>query len=376
MISTDRETGDRHFLKEAARIALRGRGFVEPNPVVGAVLVQAGRIVARGWHANYGGPHAEPAALRKAGDETRGGTLYVTLEPCSTTGKTPPCTDAIVTAGVRRVVVGALDPNPAHNGRGLRLLEEKGIEAVSLPDERCDELISRFRSTLSARRPWAILKWAMTLDGRIAARDGSSKWISGERSRRIVQRLRGHADAVMVGIGTVLRDDPRLNCRQKGMPRVPARVVIDPHLRTPAGARMFQLDGRGAAAAGPVWIVTAADPGRARAEVLERAGANLIHLQCDGDSHTLFLEKALDALWDRGVRRLLVEGGSVLFTSFAEAAAADQVVAFVAPRLVGGREAPSPLEGEGAPAMKDARGLVDVSVTRSGDDAMMVGFFR
>ena len=239
-MGTDREEQDRHYLGEAARLAPRGLGFVEPNPIVGAVIVAGGRIVARGWHANFGGPHAEPAALKKAKEAARGGTLYVTLEPCSTRGKTPPCTEAIVDAGIRRVVVGALDPNPAHEGRGLRRLEERGVEVVLLHDEGCEALICRFRRSLSVKKPWSVLKWAVTLDGRIAARDGSSKWISGDRSRRMVQRLRGHADAVMVGVGTVLRDDPRLNCRLRGAPRVPVRIVIDPGLRTPPTARRFR----------------------------------------------------------------------------------------------------------------------------------------
>ncbi len=375
-MGTDREEQDRHYLGEAARLAPRGLGFVEPNPIVGAVIVAGGRIVARGWHANFGGPHAEPAALKKAKEAARGGTLYVTLEPCSTRGKTPPCTEAIVDAGIRRVVVGALDPNPAHEGRGLRRLEERGVEVVLLHDEGCEALICRFRRSLSVKKPWSVLKWAVTLDGRIAARDGSSKWISGDRSRRMVQRLRGHADAVMVGVGTVLRDDPRLNCRLRGAPRVPVRIVIDPGLRTPPTARMFRLAGEGPAAAGDLWIVASAGADRSRAEVLKKAGALILPLPCDGREHGIFLEKTLESLWERGVRRLLVEGGSLLFTSFVESGAASQVVAFVAPRLVGGRDAPSPLEGEGAPAMSEAWQLEDVSVKRSGDDAMMMGFFK
>jgi len=221
-----------------------------------------------------------------------------------------------------------------------------------------------------------VLKWAMTLDGRSAARDGSSQWISGEKSRKAVHGLRGHADAVMVGSGTVLADDPSLNCRIKGAPLVPARVVVDPDLETPPGARLLEIARDGAHPAGPVWILTSATPDISRARALEEAGANVLSLFCNGQDRAAFLEEALDVLHARGVRRLLVEGGSTLFTAFVEARLADAVVAFVAPRIVGGEASLAPVAGAGAPSMEEALSLKDVSVTRSGDDAMVVGFFR
>jgi len=359
-----REAQDRQFIEKAARAALKGRGFVEPNPIVGAVVVA--RDGTRHWtghHADYGGPHAERAALARAGEGAEGGTLYVTLEPCSSTGKTPPCTRAVIEAGIRRVVAGALDPDPRHDGKGLRLLEEAGIEAVHLADEKCARLLDRFRASLDRRRPQVVLKWAMTLDGRIAARDGSSQWISGEKSRRTVHRLRGHADAVMVGSGTVLADDPGLNCRIKGASLVPARVVVDPDLETPPGARLLEIVRNGAHRAGPVWLFTSATPDSNRAKVLEKAGAEVLSLFCDGQDRAAFLSEALDALHARGVRRLLVEGGSTLFT------------AFVAPRIVGGVPSLAPVEGVGAHSMSEALSLFDVSVARSGEDAMVTGFF-
>lgn len=388
----ERMLRDVEFLKRAARAALKGRGFVEPNPVVGAIIVASGKgaedggegtevggeVLTQGWHADYGGAHAERRALAKAGDRARGATLYVTLEPCSTQGKTPPCTEAVIEAGVRRVVAGALDPDPRHQGRGLELMRRAGIDAEFVPVAECESLLERFRACLELQRPFVILKWALTLDGRIAASDGSSRWISGEKSRRTVHRLRGHCDAVMVGSGTVLADDPSLNCRLKGVSLVPARVVVDPDLETPAGAKMLRLERPGPAAAGPVWILCSSVSGAAaqKAEVLSAAGAELVPLDCAARERGLFLEKSLQALRARGVRRLLVEGGSQLFTAFIEADLADQVVAFVGPRIIGGEGALCPVEGTGAASMAAARDLRDVSVTRSGADAMMVGFFR
>jgi diaminohydroxyphosphoribosylaminopyrimidine deaminase/5-amino-6-(5-phosphoribosylamino)uracil reductase len=371
------ETQNRQYLAKAARAALKGRGFVEPNPIVGAVVVaRDGERAWTGHHADYGGPHAERAVLARAKEGARGGTLYVTLEPCSSTGKTPPCTEAVVAAGIERVVAGALDPDPRHDGRGLRLLEEAGVEAVLLPDEACERLLDRFRAALDRQRPQVVLKWAMTLDGRIAARDGSSQWISGEKSRRVVHRMRGHADAVMVGAGTVLADDPGLNCRIKGAPLVPARIVVDPDLETPPGARLLELPRGGAHPAGPVWLLTSATPDSNRARALEEAGAEVLSLHCDGQERAAFLAEALDVLHARGIRRLLVEGGSTLFTAFVEARLADQVTAFVGPRIVGGGASLSPVEGAGAPSMSEALALGDVSVTRTGEDAMVTGFLR
>ena len=219
---------DRSFLARAAELALKGRGWVEPNPMVGALVVKGDRVIGRGWHRAYGGPHAEIFALRSAGTDAKGAVLYVSLEPCSSHGKTPPCTEAVRAAGVRRVVVGALDPDPRHDGRGLRVLRRAGIRAEYVPEEGCGDLRDRFDRHLRMTRPYVILKWAMTLDGRIAAGDGSSKWISGTASRRTVHRMRGHVDGVLVGARTARLDAPRLNCRIKGAPLHPVRVVLDP----------------------------------------------------------------------------------------------------------------------------------------------------
>ena len=375
-MGTDTQAADRGFLDQAARAALKGRGFVEPNPMVGAVVVSPGGEVFKGWHADYGGPHAEKAALAKAHDAARGGTLYVTLEPCSTTGKTPPCVEAIIDARVARVVVGAHDPNGVHNGRGIGLLKDAGLTVDLLHDPGCEALLDRFKICLGRSRPWMVVKWAMTLDGRIAARDRSSQWISGEKSRRLVHRLRGHSDAVMVGAGTVRADDPSLNCRLKKAPLRAARIVVDPDLSTPPGARLFQLGPDGTFPAGPAAGVTVPGHDRRSLGALEEAGADILTVDCDSADHRLFLEKTLDRLFEKGIKRLLIEGGSGLITSAVDARLADEAVVFVAPVVVGGADSLSPVLGKGAPSMEHALRLSDVSVTRSGQDALLIGFFQ
>ncbi len=371
---------DRTFIGQAVAQALKGRGEVEPNPMVGAVVVKNGRVLAKSYHARYGAPHAEVRALRKAGREAAGATIYVTLEPCSTRGKTPPCTGAILAAGVRRVVVGYSDPDPRHQGKGLDVLAGSGMEVVLQDDTACKELLHGFDHHLAEKTPHVILKWAMTLDGRIAAKDGSSAWISSKRSRDAVHSLRGHVDAVLVGSGTVLADNPRLNCRKRKAPLVPVRVVLDTKLEIPEDSRLVsgakaRKDEEGFKT-GPVWILTAPghDPDRARA--LQNRGAEVIPLSASPLEEGLFLSEAMAVLRKRGIHRLLVEGGSRLFTGLIESCLADQVCAYISPKIVGGRTALSPVEGEGKPCMSEAIVLSDTKIRRSGDDAWLNGFFE
>jgi diaminohydroxyphosphoribosylaminopyrimidine deaminase/5-amino-6-(5-phosphoribosylamino)uracil reductase len=371
---------DRSFLLQAAQEALKGKGRVEPNPRVGALVVKEGAVIARGYHARYGGPHAEIQALRKAGGKAKGATLYITLEPCSSRGKTPPCTEAILRAGLSRVVVGAIDPNPAHEGAGLELLEKAGLQVLHIQDEVCEALLEDFRQYLEGRRPYVILKWATTLDGRIATRTGSSQWISGEKSREEVHRLRGHVDGIMVGSGTAVKDDPHLNCRLKRMPLTPVRIVLDPMLEVPEDA--FLLRSAGARSdedgykLGPVMVFTQADASEAKLKRLRDRGVEVTCLEASPNSRSAFLEEALVALRDRGIHRLLVEGGSFLYTAFIEARLVDQLEAYVAPKLVGGHDALSPVEGEGIASMDAAVRLADVKSRRSGEDIWIRGFFR
>lgn len=362
------------YLHEAVRLAMKGAGRVEPNPRVGALVVKGSEVIARGYHRRYGGPHAEAAALKKAGERAAGAELYITLEPCSTQGKTPPCTEAVMRSGVRRVVVGAVDPDPRHGGAGLDQLRQAGIDVTLIENEACRDLLNGFLRSLENDKPHVILKWAMTLDGRIAARDGSSQWISGERSRRAVHRLRGHVDGVMVGSRTVVLDDPSLNCRLKGVPLVPARVVLDPRLEVPLEAGLIRsaanLKDEEGFPLGPVILFTSSSCGEVKA-----AGVETVHLDAPPEDEPAFLSQALVKMRGMGIHRLLVEGGGHLFTRLVEARLADQVQAYIAAKIVGGSRALSPVEGEGLAPMKTAHQLIDTRITHYGRDVMMEGFF-
>ncbi|MHC4944144.1 MAG: bifunctional diaminohydroxyphosphoribosylaminopyrimidine deaminase/5-amino-6-(5-phosphoribosylamino)uracil reductase RibD [Planctomycetota bacterium] len=371
---------DKSFLLQAAEEARKGRGQVEPNPRVGAVVVKEGKVLAAGYHARYGGPHAEIQALRRAGRGAKGATLYITLEPCSSRGKTPPCTEAIQRAGLARVVVGAVDPNPDHGGAGLALLENAGLIVQHLREEACEALIQDFKEYLDGSRPYVILKWAMTLDGRIATRTGSSMWISGEQSRENVHRLRGHVDGILVGSGTAVKDDPHLNCRLKRMPLTPARIILDPMLEIPEDTFLL----RKAAARsdddgfklGPVMVFTQADASQEKVKRLRDLGVEVNRLEASPNARSAFLEEALVKIRAQGIHRLLVEGGSFLYSSFIEARLADQLEAYVAPKIVGGLDALSPVEGKGIASMDDAVRLIEVKSRRCGEDIWIRGFFR
>lgn len=370
---------DNRFLIVAVEEALKGRGFVEPNPMVGAVVAKNDRLISKGYHALYGGPHAEINALAKAGNQSRGATLYVTLEPCSSKGKTPPCTEAVLAAGIRKVVVGAIDPDPRHKSAGLALLKDAGVEVVHANDGRCDSLLQDFRGNLSRKTPYVILKWAMTLDGRIAARDGSSQWISGEASRRRVHRLRGHVDGIMVGSGTAIADDPSLNCRLPKAPLVPTRVVVDPALETPESIglidRALKREDDKGFALGPVVFFCSPQADPVVKGTFIQKGVEVITLPVSHEDQPGFLEEALICLKQKGISRLLVEGGSGLITHFIENRLADQIEVYVAPKIVGGEEALSPVGGAGQASMADAIPINNVITRRVGDDLWFRGFF-
>jgi diaminohydroxyphosphoribosylaminopyrimidine deaminase / 5-amino-6-(5-phosphoribosylamino)uracil reductase len=331
---------DARWMRHALALAERGWGRVSPNPLVGAVVVRAGEVVGEGWHAKYGGDHAEVMALRRAGAAARGATLYVTLEPCDHQGKTPPCTGAILEAGISRVVFGAADPTGEAGGGGSRL-RRAGVEVTGGVEERAAlDLDGPFFHAATSDRAWVSLKLALTLDGRMADASGRSFWITGPEARREVHRLRAGHDAVGVGIGTVLADDPRLTVRDAPAPRVPpARVVFDRRLRTPAESVLLR-----SVEEGPVWIVTARGPDAARRRTVEEGGA----LLAEGED----LKAGLVRLREEGIRSVLVEGGASLAGALLEAGLVDRLHLFYAPILLGpGGRAPfaglpdAPLEG-------------------------------
>lgn len=318
-------------MRAALSLARRGNGRTWPNPSVGCVIVKDGRVVGRATTAQGGRPHAEPQALAMAGAAARGATAYVTLEPCCFHGRTPPCTDALVAAGVARVVVGMRDPDPRVNGAGLARLRAAGIEVVEalLEDEAAD-VVAGFVSRVQRARPMVTLKLASTLDGRIATRTGESQWITGEPARRMAHALRGRHDAIMVGVGTVLADNPDLTCRIPGFKALPmVRVVADSHLRLPLTSRLVAT-----AAAAPTWVLCRASADSRRAAALESAGVAVLRV-ADAPAG-IDLAAGLHALAERGITRLLAEGGAQIAAALLRADLVDRLAWFHAPSAMGG----------------------------------------
>jgi diaminohydroxyphosphoribosylaminopyrimidine deaminase/5-amino-6-(5-phosphoribosylamino)uracil reductase len=356
---------DRQWMARALELAERGRGWVEPNPLVGAVVVRDGRVVGEGWHQRYGEAHAEVNALAAAGDAARGATIYVTLEPCSHHGKTPPCTDAVLRAGVRRVVAAMTDPFPQVAGRGAALLRSAGVEVeVGAGEAEARRLNAPYLKLLATGRPYVHAKWAMTLDGKIATRTGDSKWISGEAARHRVHALRGRMDAIVVGIGTVLADDPLLTARPPG-PRIPVRVVLDSLGRLPAASQLART-----ASETPVLVVTTG----AEAPELRAAGCEVLGVAAVGGRPDL--GALLDELGRRRMTNVLVEGGSEVLGNFLDAGAIDEVHVFIAPRLAGGAAARSPLGAVGVERIADASSLAEWRVELIERDVYLHGRVR
>lgn len=366
----DFSTEDKKWMSMALRLAARALGMTRPNPAVGAVVVRAGKAVGKGWHKAAGKPHAEIEALNRAGPSARGATLYVTLEPCCHHGRTPPCVDAIIRAGIARVVVPIRDPNPQVAGRGIRQLRQAGVRVdVGLLAHEATHLNQPFLTFHKLGRPFFVAKWALTLDGQFRAVSGDSRWITNEMSRRYVHRLRARYDAVMVGIGTVLADNPRLNvrlCRRRTVIQ-PYRIVVDGLLRTPLRAHCLDPEN-----AGPTIIaVTEAAP-KDRIELFRKRGATV--LVVPGFKGIVDLTALAGRLHDLGIQSVLVEGGQLLLSSFFEADLIDRVVAFFAPKIVGGDDARRVIKGWGVEMMRDALALHDVEIRRFGTDVCVEGY--
>jgi diaminohydroxyphosphoribosylaminopyrimidine deaminase / 5-amino-6-(5-phosphoribosylamino)uracil reductase len=356
---------DAEWMDRALVLAAAGLGLTSPNPLVGAVLVKDGAVVGEGTHRRAGLPHAEALALAAAGSAAAGGTMYVTLEPCAHHGRTPPCADALVAADLARVVVACEDPNPIVDGRGLARLRAAGIRVdVGLRAAEARALNRAFFCRMTRGRPHVTLKSALTLDGKIAAVDGASRWITGEAARHEAHRMRFAADAILVGIGTVLADDPELTVRHPELSgKEPLRVVADSRLRIPPGARVL-------AAGDPSRTVVAcvAPAPSDLAATLRRLGTSILELP--GDAGRVDLRALLDALAARDVVAVLAEGGAELAAGLLDAGLVDRLAFFLAPRLLGGRGAPGPVGGVGR-ALKDAVGLVDVTSRQVGEDLLV-----
>ncbi len=349
----------------ALGLARRGLGRVWPNPSVGCVVVRDGRVVGRGWTQPGGRPHAETEALRRAGTAARGATAYVSLEPCAHRGKTPPCADALAAARIARCVAAVEDPDERVSGGGMARLRDAGVDVAcgTLSDEAA-ALNAGFFLRVTEGRPLMVLKLATTLDGRIATRGGESRWITGEESRARVHALRASHDAVMVGAGTALADDPRLDCRLPGLAdRSPVRIVVDSALRLPLTSRLVTT-----AAEHPTWVLTLAGAAEARREELRGAGVELIDVDA-GEDGGLDLDAAARALGARGLTRVLVEGGARLATGLLGRGLVDRLIWFRAPRLIGADGLPAALD-LGVEALAETPSFRRVSVAEVGDDVM------
>ena len=334
--------------------------------MVGCVIASAEGVVGEGWHRRFGGDHAEVEALRAAGARARGATAYVTLEPCCHTGKTPPCTRALVAAGIRRVVAAQRDPFPQVAGQGLAELAAAGIEVeVGLLEADARRLNAPYLRLVTTGRPWLIAKWAMTLDGRIATRSGESRWISGPESRQIVHALRGRVDAILIGRGTAAADDPLLTARPPG-PRSATRIVVDTHGEL-ASASQLVLTAREV----PVLVAVGAEASAENRERLSVAGCEV--LVCSGATPAERLEQLLAESGRRRMTNLLVEGGSRLLGSLFDVRAIDEVHVFIAPKLIGGEQAPGPIGGLGLERISNAWPLVEPRVQHMGDDVYVSG---
>jgi diaminohydroxyphosphoribosylaminopyrimidine deaminase / 5-amino-6-(5-phosphoribosylamino)uracil reductase len=358
---------DARHLERTLELAARARGRTSPNPLVGAVVVKRGRTIGEGFHEALGEPHAERAALAECSEDPAGATLYVSLEPCAHEGRTPPCTEAIVEAGIARVVIASDDPTPKASGRGLGILRDEGIE-VEVHDgvlgDAARLLNQPFRKHARTGRPLVVLKSAMTLDGKVATRTGDSQWISGEASRARAHRWRAESDAVAVGIGTALSDDPLLTARVEGVARQPRRVVFDSEARLPLDTHLVET-----ASDVPLILVCSRAAGRTAVQALEAAGVDVI--VASGQNEAARVESALDELGARDVQSLLLEGGPHLAGAFLEADEIDEARMFVAPVLAGGRGARTAVEGVGVEEIARAERALSMDCEQIDDDVLI-----
>ncbi len=354
---------DHQYMEMALCLAEKGAGWVSPNPMVGAVIVKEGRIIGQGYHERYGQPHAERNALASCTEDPRGADMYVTLEPCCHHGKQPPCVDAVLEAGIRRVVVGSADPNPLVSGKGIQILQSHGVLVEeNVLREDCDRLNQVFFHYIQTKRPYVTMKYAMTMDGKIAAYTGASRWVTGETARMHVQGQRHRNRGIMVGIGTVRADDPLLTCRMEGG-RDPIRIVCDSRLSTPLTSQLVQTAGHT-----PTIIATCCADPAAHAPYLD-AGCQIL-VTGEKDGH-VDLPALMEELGKEQIDSILLEGGGTLNWSALESGIVQKVQAYIAPKLFGGQSAKTPVEGTGFPSPADSVLLKNSQITPLGEDLLI-----
>ena len=349
----------------AIKLAKKGEGKVNPNPLVGAVIVKEGKVIGKGYHREYGKEHAEVNAFKSLREDAIGATLYVTLEPCSHYGKTPPCINKIIENKIAKVVIGCVDPNSLVSGRGIKKLQEAGIEVVTgVLEEECKGINEVFMKYITTKKPFVMLKGAMTLDGKICTASGESKCITSEKSRKDVHNLRNRFKGIMVGINTVIADDPQLTCRINGG-RNPIRIIVDTNLRVPLNAKVLDTS------TGRTIIATSESSSEEKIEILKKKGVEILKLPTKDEG--IDLEKLMIALGKLDIDGILLEGGGTLAYSALEAGIVHKVRLYIAPKIIGGREAKTVIEGAGCKGLKDAFLLKDITLDRIDEDIVVEG---
>ena len=358
---------DGRFMQVALELAEKGIGRVEPNPMVGAVMVKDGKVVGQGHHEYFGGPHAEVCVLEEAGSSSRGATLYVTLEPCAHHGKTSPCVERLIEAGIKRVVMATMDPNPETKSKGADKLRQAGIEVVTgVMAEEAGKLNAPFFKLMTVGLPYVTAKWAMSLDGKTATHTGDSQWISSQESREYAHKVRSQVDMMVVGIGTVLRDDPLLTCRHHEGGRNPKRLVMDTRARLPLDSQLVRTISES-----EVVVAATHHAPAERLDKLSKAGCRLMIVE--GRGSKVDPVELMMLLGKEKITNILVEGGGILMASFFEEGLVDKVMAFISPKIIGGGEASMPVLGIGADKVEDALALKDVSTRVFGEDVLIEG---
>lgn len=359
-----------YFMGEALKLAKKGAGRVSPNPMVGAVVVKNGKIIGKGYHRFFGGAHAEINAIENAGKAVKGADIYVTLEPCSHFGKTPPCVDALINSGIRKVFIGMVDPNPVVNRKGVRKLKKAGIDLkTGILDLKCRRLNESFVKYITKKEPFVILKSAVSLDGKIASHTGDSKWITCEKSRRFVHRIRFESDAVMAGVGTVIADDPLLNVRLfKKAKKEPFRVIVDSSLKIPLGSNVLKPD----FAEKTIVAVSKEKSVSKKAEVIKNMGAQIISVSAK--NKRIDLKVLSRILAKKGIASILLEGGSEVNAAALEAEIVDRIMLFYSPKLIGGTKAFGMIGGQGKSLISEAIKVDDLNIRRIGTDFIVEGY--
>lgn len=354
---------DRKYMERAIELAGKAAGWTNPNPMVGAVIVKDGRIIGEGYHEMCGQLHAERNAIKNLTESAEGATIYVTLEPCCHWGKTPPCTEAILENKIAKVVIGSRDPNPLVAGKGARILRAAGVEVIEdFMREECDALNPVFFHYITTKTPYVVMKYAMTADGKIATRTGASKWITGEESRQLVHRMRHRYMGIMAGIGTVLADDPMLNVRIDGL-KSPVRIICDSSLRIPLDSNIVKTAGEYRT------IVAFAKAADERIKALEEKNIELV--ECPDEEGHIDIRKLMEILGQKGIDSILIEGGGTLNYSVIEAGAVNEINVFMAPKIFGGGESKSPVEGLGVELPDQALMLECKSIKQVGEDILI-----